>query len=65
MKAKHTILIIALGFALDYLASLSRLFHRTEASTVLVIAAILKVVGVLWLAFKVVQYEGFRKFMNK
>ena len=36
MKAKHTILLIALGFCLDYVGSLSRIMHRGEAATLLV-----------------------------
>lgn len=65
MKAKHTILLIALGFCLDYVGSLSRIMHRGEARTLLVIATILKVLGVLLLAYKVVKYEGFRRFMER
>ena len=62
MKAKHTILLIALGFSLDFLA---RVMPGSEARTLVVIAAILKVLGVLLLAWKVVRYEGFRKFMER
>lgn len=62
MKAKHTIILIALGFAIGYLASF---FHRSEAGVLVTIGVILKIVGVLGLAYKVISYEGFRKFMNK
>jgi uncharacterized membrane protein YidH (DUF202 family) len=62
MKAKHTIILIALGFAIGYMATF---FHRSEASVFVSIGAILKIIGVLGLAYKVVSYEGFRKFMNK
>lgn len=65
MKAKYTILLIALGFCLEYVASLSRLMHRGEAQTLFVLATVLKVLGVLLLAWKVVRYEGFRKFMER
>jgi uncharacterized membrane protein YidH (DUF202 family) len=65
MKAKHTILLIALGFALGYLGTLTKIMHRTEANTLLTIGTILKVVGILWLAYKVIRYEGFRKFMER
>lgn len=65
MKAKHTILLIAFGFCLDYIASLSRTLNRDEAHTLMVLATLLKVTGVLWFAYKVVKYEGFRKFMER
>lgn len=62
MKAKHTILLIALGFSLAFVADI---MHSGEARSLLVIATILKVLGVLLLAWKVVRYEGFRKFMER
>ena len=65
MKAKYTILLIALGFCLDYVGSLSRFFHRGEAQALLLLATVLKVLGILLLAYKVVRYEGFRKFMER
>ena len=65
MKAKHTILMIALGFCLEFVGSLTRVMHRSEANALLVLATVLKVLGVLLLAYKVVRYEGFRKFMER
>lgn len=62
MKAKHTILLIALGFSLDFV---TRLLPTGASRTLVVIATILKVLGVLLLAWKVVRYEGFRKFMER
>ena len=65
MKAKHTILMIALGFAIGYLGTLTQIFSRTEANIMIVIGTILKVVGILLLAYKIIKYEGFRKFMER
>jgi hypothetical protein len=65
MKAKHTILLIALGFCLSYLGSLSQIMHRGEGQVLLILGTVLKVVGILWLAYKVVSYGGFRKFMER
>ena len=65
MKAKHTILMIALGFAIGYLGTLTQIFSRTEANIMVVIGTILKVVGILLLAYKIIKYEGFRKFMER
>ncbi|HEX8316222.1 MAG TPA: hypothetical protein VF610_02320 [Segetibacter sp.] len=65
MKAKHTIILIALGFAIGYWGTLRKITHASDANTLLTIATILKVVGILGLAYKVISYEGFRKFMNK
>jgi hypothetical protein len=65
MKAKYAILLIAFGFCLDFLGSLMKITHSREANTVLIVSTLIKIAGVLLLSFKVVQYEGFRKFMNK
>ena len=65
MKAKHTILLIALGFCLEYMGSLSRIMHRSEAQVLFILATLLKVVGMVWLACKVVTYDGFRRFMER
>lgn len=57
--------MIALGFAIGYLGTLTTILHRSEAGILVIIGTILKVVGILWLAFKIVSYEGFRKFMER
>lgn len=56
--------MIALGFAIGYLATLTSIF-RGEAGVLIIIGTLLKVIGILWLAYKVINYEGFRKFMNR
>lgn len=65
MKAKHTIILIALGFAIGYLGTLPGIFGRSAANVLLILGTLLKVLGILWLAYKVISYEGFRKFMNR
>lgn len=47
-----------------FLASLRRAGHTADANTLLFIATVCKVVGVLWLGYKIVRYPGFRKFMD-
>lgn len=65
MKAKHTILLIALGFSLEFIGGLFRITHKPPANAVLLTATVCKVLGVLLLAWKVIRYEGFRKFMER
>ncbi|HEV7332988.1 MAG TPA: hypothetical protein VGN63_18270 [Flavisolibacter sp.] len=65
MKAKHTILLIAAGFCLDYVGTLFRSWHWSQAQTLLLLATILKVAGILLLAYKVISYDGFRRFMER
>ena len=65
MKAKHTILLIALGYCFDFAGAFSKITHASYADKLLLIAVCLKVVGVLLFALKIITYEGFQKFMNK
>ena len=65
MKAKHTILMIAVGFAIGYLGTLTQIFSRREANIMVILGTVLKVAGILLLAYKIVKYEGFRKFIER
>ena len=65
MKAKYTILLIAFGFCLGFAGDQMRLMHWQGWNTVSLMATILKVIGVLWFAFKILSYEGFRRFMER
>lgn len=65
VKAKHTILLIALGFCLDFAGGLLKTAHSSHAYGVLVAATLIKATGVLLFAYKVIRYEGFRKFMER
>ena len=65
MKAKYTIIIIVVGYCLEFMGSLFKIQHQGFADNTLVIATLLKVLGAVLLAYKIVQYEGFKKFMNR
>ena len=65
MRAKHAILLIALGYCFDFAGAWTKIMHAPYANNLLLIAVCLKVVGVALLAFKIISYEGFKKFMNK
>jgi hypothetical protein len=65
MKAKYTIVLIALGFCLDFVGSLCKMAHYPNANTIFLMATVVKVTGVLWLTFKIISYTGFKKFMEQ
>lgn len=64
MKAKHAILVIAVGYALNLWAALRKITHSADADTLFVMATVCTVIGVLLLAYKIIRYPGFRKFMD-
>lgn len=63
MKTKYIVLLIAVGYGPDFLASLRRITHSADAGT-LFIATVCKAGGVLLLAYKIIRRPGFRKFME-
>jgi len=65
MKAKYTIVIIVVGYCLEFMGALFKIQHQSFADNTLVIATVLKVLGVVLLAYKIIQYDGFKKFMNR
>jgi hypothetical protein len=65
MKAKHGVYLLAAGLCLGFLATHSGMMNYRMAETMLVTALVLKIAGVLLLAYKLVRYEGLKKFMNK
>jgi hypothetical protein len=64
MKAKHAIILLLLGFCLDFIGALFKILHTEEANLTLTIAAILKVLGTLLFLYKLTTYPKFKDFMN-
>ena len=65
MKAKYTILLIALGYCFDFAGAWAKVTHAPYANQLLLIATCLKVAGVVLLVFKIISYDGFQRFMNR
>ncbi|MEO6721141.1 MAG: hypothetical protein ABIN67_12250 [Ferruginibacter sp.] len=64
MKAKHTIIILGLGYCLDFLGTLFKITHAPKADLVLTIAAMLKVFGLLLVLYKLISYSKLKDFLN-
>lgn len=64
MKAKHAVFFIALGYCFDFIAGWLKIVHTGGAREVLLAALLLKLGGVVLLAWKIVRYPGFRKFLD-
>ena len=65
MKAKYTIVIILVGYCLEFMGGLFKIQHNSFAVNILVTAIVIKVLGMVLLTYKIIQYQGFKKFMNK
>ena len=45
MKAKHAIILLILGYCLDFWGGLNKILHTPQANILLTVAAILKIPG--------------------
>ena len=64
MKVKHALILVALGFCIEFVAVVMKILHWQGADIMLIVPVILKVTGVLILYYKIVTYEKLRDFMN-
>ena len=65
MKAKHGIIFLGLGYCLDFFGGLQKITHSSAANSILTIAALLKIAGVLLLVYKIVTYPKLKDFLNR
>jgi hypothetical protein len=64
MKAKHAVGMLFIGYCLDFLGGLFKILHRPEADTILILAAILKIFGLLLFLYKLTSYPKIKDFFN-
>jgi len=64
MKSKHAIILLALGFCLDFFGAVRKIMHAPGADTIFIIATVMKIFGVLILVYKITTYPKTKDFMN-
>jgi len=64
MKAKHAIILLILGYCLDFWGGLNKILHTPQANILLTVAAILKIPGALLFLYKLVSYPKWKNFLN-
>ena len=65
MKAKHALVLLVLGYCLDFIGGLFKILHRSEADTILIIGTVLKVLGALFLLYKIANYPKVKDFLEQ
>ena len=65
MKAKHALFLLAIGFVLDLVGSWLKIAHWSNGEYWFMAGVILKIAGVVLLAYKIVTYPGWKGFWNK
>jgi predicted membrane protein len=64
MKAKHALIIWAVGKGLFLLGGLFKIQHWPLASVFIVFGSPLEAIGFVVLVFKALRYRGFKDFME-
>jgi hypothetical protein len=65
MKAKHALILLALGFIFDLTGAWMKMAHWRNADIVFLTGLVLKIVAVIILTFKIVSYPGWKGFWNR
>ncbi|HEX2608269.1 MAG TPA: hypothetical protein VHK91_12860 [Flavisolibacter sp.] len=65
MKAKHAIILLALGFCLDLVVVLLRTLHVRASGDISLLAALLKIGGGFLFIYKLVTYPKWKDFLNR
>jgi len=64
MKAKHALVLIVVGYCLNFIGGLLKILHSGEADLILETATVLSVVGILIFATKIMKFPRFKEFLN-
>ncbi|UII27917.1 hypothetical protein LVD15_05715 [Fulvivirga maritima] len=64
MKAKYALIVLAIGYCIDFIAVAIKIMHWASADLLLTSAVIFKVVGALTLLYKIITYPKFKEFFN-
>ena len=64
MKVKHAIILLILGFCLDFIGAVMKILHWQGSDLMLIIALVIKVTGALVLLVKILTYERLKDFLN-
>ncbi|MBS1663964.1 MAG: hypothetical protein JST68_23155 [Bacteroidetes bacterium] len=64
MKAKHALILLILGYCLDFIGSTVKIMHHLGGDEILITATVLKVMGSLLLLSKLVSYPKLKDFFD-
>ncbi|PUZ22621.1 hypothetical protein DCC81_19495 [Chitinophaga parva] len=64
MKAKHAVILLALGFCTDFAAAAFKITHWRGTNELFFTAILLKIAGALLLVYKLITSRQLRGFMN-
>lgn len=65
MKAKHALIILVIGYCLDFIGGLFKLEHWEYADQLLIVATVFKVIGALAFLAKLLTHPKVKDFLNQ
>ena len=64
MKAKHALIILVMGYCLDFIGGLFKIEHWAYGDEMLIIATVLKVAGAIIFLTKLLAHPKVKEFLN-
>lgn len=65
MKARDALVLLALGYCLDFIAALFKIEHWQYADQLFIVSTICKVTGTIVLLLKLLAHPKAKEFLNK
>lgn len=64
MKVKHALILLLVGFCLDFAGAVLKIMHQAHGDTILIISTVLKVIGGLLLFYKILTHPKIKDALN-
>jgi hypothetical protein len=64
MKLKYGLILLALGYCLDFIGSWMKIVHRQYATEILTASTVIKIIAVLVILFKILGNQKLKDVLN-
>jgi hypothetical protein len=64
MKTKHTLIILGIGYCIEFIGTLAKILHIALADFLLTVGMVLKVVGLILFLYKLFTHPKAKEFLN-
>jgi hypothetical protein len=65
MKAKHALVLLVLGYCLNFIGGLFKLEHWEYADEILIVATVCIIIGLILLLLKLLAHPKAKEFLNR
>ncbi len=64
MKLKHALILLVLGYCVNFVGALLKILHRENADTLFITATFLEILGMLLLLYKILTHPKVKEFLD-